>query len=406
MKKKMPKKNILLVVTGSIAAYKAPEIIRNCLKLGFNVKAIMSESATKFVTPLTLHTLTGQCESPYLENSHSSASMQHIELARWSDIILIAPATADTIAKLASGKADSLITATVLATNADIYLAPAMNKNMWQHELLQANLRKLRKARYHIILPATGSQACGDVGMGRMEDPQKIVQALLSNQNKGFFFRKNVLMTAGPTIEKIDPVRYISNFSSGKMGYALALEAYKRGANVAVITGPCHIEQHGGINYTEVESANEMYNCTISKIQEADIFIATAAVSDYRPATTSKIKIKKHKQAINLKLERNKDILQDVGLIKPDIFNVGFAAETNINESAIITKLQEKRCDMLIVNRVDEPGYGLNSDYNEVTIYTNDGKIKLELNLKSIIAKNIFNTMEEFIANNYLLTSN
>lgn len=360
-------KKILLGVTGSIAAYKSPEIVRRLRDAGADVRVAMTENAKRFITPLTMQAVSGYPVHEDLFDVHAEAAMGHIELARWADAVLIAPATADFIARLANGNADDLLTTLCLATQAPIGIAPAMNQGMWKHALTQENLRVLRQKNMYVLGTAEGSQACGDVGPGRLLEPAEILEKLSALFATGQLAGLNVLVTAGPTHEAIDPVRFITNGSSGKMGYALAEAAREAGANVTLISGPVSIEKPQSVALISVVTAQEMYDAVMRKIPECDIFLAVAAVSDYRCKTISDQKIHKDQADATLELERNPDIAASVGQLPVKPFIVGFAAETeNVVEQAQ-AKRQRKKMNMIIANRVGG-GVGMGAEENEVTV--------------------------------------
>ncbi len=400
-------KRILLGLTGGIAAYKAADLCRQLVKLGADVRVVMTQGACEFITPLTMQALSGNSVHTSLLNADAEAGMGHIELAKWPDLIIVAPATANFIAKYANGLADDLLTTILLATTARVAIAPAMNQAMWQHPITQQNvffLRDTLKDNLLLIGPDNGVQACGDVGPGRLLEPVEIVEHLsLMMTDKSSHLKpeiksailtgRTVVITAGPTREAIDPVRYLSNHSSGKMGYALADACYKLGAEVIVISGPCHLPQSQSIKFVNVQSAVEMYTKVHETIDEScDIFIACAAVADYRPVNASEQKIKKDKQVSNeltIQLEENPDIVASVAKRKHKPFTVGFAAETqNVNEYAK-DKLERKKLDMIVANDVSQPGQGFNSEFNQVTMISADNEIALELAQKELLADKI-----------------
>lgn len=394
--------NTLVIISGSIAAYKSPEIIRFLQKHGHKVKAIMTESSASFITPLTIQTITSQDESPYLDTGDSSYLMRHIMLAKWADNIVIAPATASTIAKIATGAAGCDLSATILASTANIFVAPSMNKNMWQNEALQNNINILTSRNVTIINPTNGSQACGDYGYGCMASPQDIARAVLTKHNSPYFFNKNVTITLGATIEEIDPVRYISNYSSGFMGNSIAHELFKMGANVTAIKGSSSVTEIPGVNYINVKSADDMYNAVISNVSSSDIFIATAAVSDYKVAKRSINKIKKSGTSIMLELVENPDILKTVANKYPKLLTVGFSAETDICDEKLRLKMMNKGCDILIANKVGVTDCGFNSEFNEVSIYNEKNHKITHIGRahKHIVAKKICSFIESFNAVN------
>ena len=323
-------KNVLLGVTGGIAAYKSAEIIRLFKKDGADVRVVMTESAKEFITPLTLQAVSGNEIHDSLLNTEAELAMGHIELAKWADIILIAPCTAETIAKITHGRADDLMGALVLASKADMFIAPAMNMNMWLDESTQNNYKTLLSRDIKFIGPALGEQACGDIGPGRLEEPDKILEFIRSSFLTGPLSGKTITITAGPTREQIDPVRFISNNSSGKMGYSLAEAAIEAGANVNLVSGPVSLNADKSINLYKINSANEMLEKVIECMKNSDIFIGCAAVSDFKPSDYSDKKIKKDDSSnLDIELEKNEDILGCVAKEFSKSFVVGFAAETS-----------------------------------------------------------------------------
>ena len=391
------KKNILLGVTGGIAAYKAAEIIRLFKKLGADVRVVMTESAKEFITPLTLQAISGNEIHDSLLNTEAEAAMGHIELAKWADIILIAPCTAETISKITHGRADDLMGALILASKADIFIAPAMNMNMWLDNSTQQNYKTLSSRGISFIGPAEGEQACGDIGPGRMVEPENIIELIRSSYKTGPLSGKTITITAGPTREQIDPVRFISNNSSGKMGYSLADAAIEAGASVNLVSGPVSLEADKSINLYKINSASEMMNVVMECMDSSDIFIGCAAVSDYKPADYSENKIKKDEiPNLEIELKKNEDILKNVATNFSSSYVVGFAAETsNINNNAM-QKLKSKNLDMIISNDVSDKSIGFNVDDNEVTVITCDEKIFIKKDKKIRIAREIL----KIIANN------
>jgi phosphopantothenoylcysteine decarboxylase/phosphopantothenate--cysteine ligase len=349
--------NIVLGITGGIAAYKTPELVRRLRDRGADVQIVMTASAEEFVTETSLQAVSGRPIRKNLWDKEAEASMSHIELARWADLVLIAPATAEIMARLASGAAPDLLTTLCLATEAPIAVAPAMNRVMWANPAVQANRALLEERGMVILGPDHGSQACGETGAGRMIEPDEIAAAVCDPAfagalADGSLTGKRVAVTAGPTREAIDPVRYITNRSSGKMGYAIAAAARARGARVTLISGPVSIPEPSGVEVVRVETAEEMYDATHERIGEADIFIAAAAVSDYRAADRASQKIKKTKDTMTVELVRSPDILASVAALDDAPFTVGFAAETNNVREYALAKLQGKNLDMIVANRV------------------------------------------------------
>ena len=392
-------KNILLCVTGGIAAYKSPEIIRLFKKDGADVKVVMTESAKEFITPLTLQAVSGNEIHDSLLDIEAERAMGHIELAKWADLILIAPCTAETLSKLTHGRADDLMGAVILASNASVYIAPAMNMNMWLNKGTQENFESLSYRGYSFIGPADGEQACGDIGPGRMVEPSEIIKLISLSLENGPFNKKTITITAGPTREQIDPVRYISNNSSGKMGYALADAALELGATVNLVSGPVSIKANKSANLIRVNSANEMLESVIKCMQDSDIFIGCAAVSDFKPVDYSDVKIKKDKSKyFDLELKKNEDILNRVASEFSSSYVVGFAAETsNVNTNAK-EKLLSKNLDMIISNDVSNKSIGFDVDENEVNIITKDETIFLEKNNKIKIARQILEIVNKNLA--------
>ena len=391
-------KNILLGVTGGIAAYKAAEIIRCFKKEGADVRVVMTESAKEFITPLTLQAVSGNEIHDSLLDIKAESAMGHIELAKWADILLIAPCTAETMAKITHGRADNLLGSIVLASKANIYLAPAMNMNMWLDESTQENFKILSSREITFIGPAKGEQACGDVGPGRMEEPNDIIEFIKIYEKKGPLLDKKITITAGPTREQIDPVRFISNNSSGKMGYAMAEAAVEFGAEVNLVSGPVSLDADMSINLIKVNSAYEMLQSVIKCMDYSDIFIGCAAVSDFKPLKYSDKKIKKEDiKNIDLELEKNEDILSYVSSKFPSAYVVGFAAETfDINDNAK-KKLESKNLNMIISNDVSNDSIGFDVEDNEVNVITKneeiflkkDKKIRIAREILKIISKNI-----------------
>lgn len=368
-------KKILLCVTGGIAVYKAAALTSKLVQAGAQVKVIMSESAAKFVAPLTFHALSRNDVYTDTFDEKIPGAIAHIDLADWPDLVICAPATANTIGKLAAGIADNMVTTTLLASVAPVWIAPAMNVHMYGHPAVIRNIETLHGFGYRFIEPGEGFLACGYVGKGRLEEPERIVELAASffAEEKGNLAGRTVLVTAGPTRERIDPVRFISNDSSGKMGYAIAEEAFREGARVILITGPVGIEPPKGVQVVKVESAEEMYEEALRYFEEADIVIKSAAVSDYRPKTAYAYKVKKQPGDEMLELERTKDILMELGKRKTRQVLVGFAAETNNVEEYAKRKLAAKNADMIVANDVTASGAGFGTDTNIVTLYKRDG---------------------------------
>jgi len=393
--------NIVLGITGGIAAYKSPDLVRRLRERGAEVQIVMTASAEEFVTDTALQAVSGRPVRANLWDKKAEAAMSHIELARWADIVLIAPATAEVMARIVSGGAPDLLTTICLATEAPIALAPAMNHVMWSNPATQANRKVLEERGIHIIGPGVGSQACGETGAGRMLDPDVIAATVFNlsgGKGQGRLEGKTVVITAGPTREAIDPVRYITNRSSGKMGYAMASAAAAQGADVVLVSGPVNLAEPPGVELVKVESAEDMYDATHRAIGAADIFIAAAAVADYRPANVAEQKIKKSHEAMSLELVRCPDILASVAALKAAPFTVGFAAETeNVREYAR-GKLEKKKLDMIIANRVGRDR-GFDRDDNAATVLWNGGEKSFPTSSKVELARNLIElTAEQFYA--------
>jgi phosphopantothenoylcysteine decarboxylase/phosphopantothenate--cysteine ligase len=385
--------NVLLGITGGIAAYKTPDLVRRLREHGAEVQIVMTASAEEFVTETALQAVSGRQIRSNLWDKEAEASMSHIELARWADVVLIAPATAEIMARLASGAASDLLTTLCLATAAPLAIAPAMNHVMWNNPAVQANRKTLEERGVQILGPDHGSQACGETGAGRMIAPDEIAAVICGPQNvahsmTGPLAGKTVVVTAGPTREPIDPVRYITNRSSGKMGYAIASAAVAQGAKVILISGPVSLAAPRGVDVVHVGTAEEMYAATHDNIQDADIFIAAAAVSDYRPADASPQKIKKSEETMRLDLVRSQDILASVARLDPAPFTVGFAAETESVRDYALGKLANKKLDMIVANKVGDD-CGFDSDDNAVEIYWRDGEQSFPIAAKTDLARQI-----------------
>jgi len=391
--KNIDNKKILLIICGGISAYKSLEIIRLLKKRGATVKTILTKSAKEFVTPLSVASLSQEKVYDDLFSAENESEMNHISLSRWSDLILVAPATANTISKLSKGSSDDLASTVMLASDKDIFLAPAMNVRMWEHPSTKENLNKLKKYGYKIIGPEIGDMACGEFGEGKMTEPNEIIRQIESyflnlNKNKKF----KALVTAGPTYEYIDPVRFITNKSSGKQGFELAKALSKKGFETTLISGPTNLKINNDINLIQVETADEMFKATQNNLP-TDVAIFSAAVADFKIKEKKKEKIKKI-DYVNLNLEENIDILNYVSnhnSLRPKLV-IGFAAETHNIEENSKKKLMEKNCDWIIANDVSNKSIGFDSDFNEVTILYKDKKIddeKLYMKKKSEIADEI-----------------
>ncbi|MDM1708335.1 bifunctional phosphopantothenoylcysteine decarboxylase/phosphopantothenate--cysteine ligase CoaBC [Thiopseudomonas alkaliphila] len=363
-------KRVLLGISGGIAAYKSAELVRRLKDLGADVQVVMTQAAQEFITPLTLQALSGHPVHTDLLDPAAEAAMGHIELARWADIVLIAPATADLIARISQGVANDLLTTLILASDAKLALAPAMNQAMWRDSATQANIALLAQRGYLLFGPAAGQQACGDLGLGRMEEPAALAQALADTFQTQALTGKHVVITAGPTREAIDPVRYITNHSSGKMGFALATAAVEAGAKVTLVCGPVHLATPDRVQRINVESARDMLDAC-EQSMPCDIFIAAAAVADYRPATIAEQKLKKDPLAedgLRIELVRNPDVLATIAKRADRPFCVGFAAETENLLAYASSKLQHKNLDLIVANDVANQSIGFNSDENAITI--------------------------------------
>jgi phosphopantothenoylcysteine decarboxylase / phosphopantothenate---cysteine ligase len=374
----MERKRILLGITGGIAAYKAATIASKLTQLGMDVRTIMTKSATEFIAPLTLQTLTRNPVATDIFDERDPSRVMHIDLADHADLVLVAPATANLIGKLANGLADDMLSTTLLATEAPIVLAPAMNVHMYQNEIVQANMQKLSSYGVTYIEPGEGQLACGYVGKGRLAEPEEIVAWVQS-----FFVRKRllegktVLITAGPTLEAIDPVRYLSNHSSGKMGYALAAAAHKAGAKVILVSGPVSLTPPEDIEVISVMGAQEMHEAVLANLERADMVIKAAAVSDYRPKEILSQKRKKHSDSWQIDLIKNPDIAYEVGKRKrKGQLLIGFAAETENLERYAREKLEKKNMDFIIANNVLQEGAGFSIDTNAVMVYGKQGLIQ------------------------------
>ncbi|MGF6951182.1 phosphopantothenoylcysteine decarboxylase/phosphopantothenate--cysteine ligase [Neobacillus sp. B4I6] len=386
-------KKILLCVTGGIAVYKAAALTSKLVQAGAHVKVILSESAQKFVTPLTFQALSRNEVYVDTFDEKNPRVIAHIDLADWADLILVAPATANTMGKIAGGIADNMITTVLLAATSPVWIAPAMNVHMYDHPAVKKNLSILAEYGYQFIEPSEGYLACGYVGKGRLEEPEKIVQLVqqfFTDQFQQTLRGKTVVVTAGPTREKIDPVRFISNHSTGKMGYALAVEAKKQGAHVVLVSGPVGLPAPLGMEVVKVESAEEMFNAVLKYYDSADVVIKTAAVADYRPKITFDHKVKKQAGDSSIELERTKDILLELGKRKKNQVLVGFAAETENVEEYARKKLNAKNADMIVANNVKAEGAGFGTDTNIVTLFKRSGSnIDLPIMSKSDVAKRI-----------------
>lgn len=394
-------KKILIGICGGIAAYKIPELVRRLKERGAQVRVVMTKNATQFITPLTLQTVSG-FPVPLDFNPETENQINHIELARWADLILIAPSTANFIAKLAHGLADDLLSTICLATTAQIAIAPAMNQQMWKAAATQDNLNLLKKRAFLIYEPAAGSQACGEIGKGRLLEPLQLIELIYIYFNKNELLKnKTVLITAGATREDLDPVRFISNRSSGKMGYAIAHAAQQAGAKVILVSGKTNLTPPQFIDFIEIYSAQDMFEAVMKKLElKIDIFIGTAAVADYRPIRSENQKIKKNQEIMAIELERTPDILANVAKHELRPFVVGFAAETQDIEKYALSKLEKKNLDMIAANHVGLKNQGFDSDFNVLQIFWKEGSIELPHATKTKLAEQLI----EIIAQRFLTT--
>ena len=387
--------NILLCITGSIAAYKSADLARLFKKNGYNIRILMTNSACEFITPLTMQAISGNSVHRNLIDESAEQAMGHIELAKWADVILIAPCSAETISRLSSGRADDLLGAVILASKAQIYIAPAMNMNMWANIATQNNVESLRHRAMIFIGPSKGEQACGDNGYGRMSEPEEIYETIQMSENK-LLNGKKIIVTAGPTREQIDPVRFISNNSSGKMGFALAEAASKSGADVTLIAGPVSLECSDQILRIDVKTAAEMYAESKKLILDADIFIGCAAVADFSPIIQNQNKIKKSSSKdLQISLKKNIDIISSLSKEYPHKKFMGFCAETeNVEEHAKI-KLVEKGLDFIVANDVSKKDIGFDSDFNEISVFTKESHTHFQKASKNLLAIQLINMLSK-----------
>nr|WP_295971970.1 bifunctional phosphopantothenoylcysteine decarboxylase/phosphopantothenate--cysteine ligase CoaBC [uncultured Bacillus sp.] len=396
-------KKILLCVTGGIAVYKAAALTSKLAQAGAEVRVILSESAAEFVNPLTFQALSHNDVYTNTFDEKDSKKIAHIQLADWADLVVVAPATANIIGKLAGGIADNMISTTLLAATSPVWIVPAMNVHMYDHPAVKRNIERLKEYHCTFIEPAEGYLACGYVGKGRMEEPELIVEKIIDyfTEKRGTLSGKTVVITAGPTREKIDPVRYLTNHSTGKMGYAIAEEAQALGARVILISGPVHISSPQGVEVIDVESAEEMYHAVLQYFDEANIVIKSAAVADYRPKFSSDQKIKKQPGDQVIELERTKDILLELGKRKAGQVLIGFAAETDHVDEYAQKKLRSKNADMIVANNVHEKGAGFGIDTNIVTFHKRNGeKLELPLLSKKEVATKILEEAERLLEEN------
>ncbi|WP_432472236.1 bifunctional phosphopantothenoylcysteine decarboxylase/phosphopantothenate--cysteine ligase CoaBC [Amphritea sp. HPY] len=395
---RLTNRQIVLGITGGIAAYKSAELTRILKGAGADVRVVMTAAATEFITPLTMQALSGHQVHQHLLDPEAEAGMGHIELAKWADMVLIAPASADFMARLDNGHGNDLLTTICLATEAPIVLAPAMNQAMWRDPQTQANARSLQQKNIRLLGPGVGEQACGDTGPGRMLEPTQIAQQAADLFDLGLLCGKRVFITAGPTREALDPVRYISNHSSGKMGYALAEAAIDAGAQVTLISGPVNLPAPQRCEVIRVESAEQMLDASLQNISQCDIFIASAAVADYRPVSIAEHKMKKgNEEIMELHLVKNPDIVATVAGLERKPFTVGFAAETQNVVTYAQGKLVRKNLDLIIANDVSRSDIGFNSDDNAVTVVSRHHVKPLPLSSKRQLAGQLI----EMIASQY-----
>ena len=392
-------KNVLLAITGSIAAYKSAYLIREFIKKGAQVKVIVTESALQFVTKVTLSTLSkNPVYKDFIKNEETGQWNNHVDLGSWADLMVIAPATANTISDLVSGKGNSFLLTTFLSCNAPVFVAPAMDLDMFKNKSTQSNIKILSERSVEIIEPTEGELASGLEGKGRMQEPDQIV-TIISEYflNKATLKNINILISAGPTYESIDPVRFIGNHSSGKMGFAIANEAQKRGANVELVSGPVNLETPENVIRTNVKTAQQMKKEITDRFKNIDVLIMSAAVSDYKPVKEYENKIKKQEAELNIVLEKTPDILKDLAKIKKKQVVVGFALETENELENARQKMKRKNLDAIILNSLSDNGAGFGYDTNKITLITPSENRKFELKTKDLVAKDILNFIEECI---------
>ncbi|MDW7662131.1 MAG: bifunctional phosphopantothenoylcysteine decarboxylase/phosphopantothenate--cysteine ligase CoaBC [Bacillota bacterium] len=390
-------KNIVIGVTGGIAAYKAADVVSRLKKLGANVYVIMTKHAVEFVRPLTFQSISQNYVVTEMFEDPKTWDVEHIALAKRADLFLIVPTTANIVGKIAGGIADDMLTTTVMATEAPVYMALAMNTKMYENPIFKDNVKKLVHYGYHMIEPGSGRLACGDVGAGKLADPEAIVSEVIRYFTKSQKLKgKKILVTAGPTQEPIDPVRYISNRSSGKMGYAIAIEALKEGAEVVLVSGPTNLTPPVGVTFISVTTTKEMFDAVMAEA-DADVIIKAAAPSDYRPEHAEVEKIKKNDDPVTLKMVKNPDILRTLGEHKRKQILIGFAAETQNLETYALKKLDEKNLDMIVANNVKSEGAGFDVDTNIVTIFEKNGRsTSYDCMNKSEVARIIIDKVIEY----------
>ncbi|ANE54251.1 bifunctional phosphopantothenoylcysteine decarboxylase/phosphopantothenate--cysteine ligase CoaBC [Methylomonas sp. DH-1] len=389
-------KRILLGVCGGIAAYKAAELLRLLRKQGCEVRVVMTAAAARFVAPLTFQALSGHSVHSELLDPDQEQAMSHIHLARWADLLLIAPATADMLAKMAHGLADDLLSTVYLAAECPVYVAPAMNQAMWAKPVTQDNIARLQQHGVVTIGPAAGEQACGEQGFGRMVEPAEIVQSVLADSAGNYLAGLKLVVSAGPTREPLDPVRFISNRSSGKMGYALARAAVAAGADVTLVSGPVQLPAPAGAELVEVETALQMHDAVLKACRNADVYIGAAAVADYRAKQIAAHKLKKAETGADvIQLEKNPDIVADVAALQPKPWVVGFAAETEDLENYALGKLRSKNLDMIAANWVGRAEGGFDSERNALQVFWRDGRKALEMADKTSLAVQLLQLIAE-----------
>jgi len=384
-----------LGVCGGIAAYKAAELVRLLGKQDCQVRVVMTASAQQFVTPLTFQALSGHAVHTELFDVDQEQAMGHIHLARWADCVLIAPASANMLAKIANGLADDLLSTLSLAADCPVFVAPAMNQAMWHKPVTQQNLQRLRQQGVEIIGPASGEQACGELGLGRMMEPELICERIVGNKGPQFLKGCKLMITAGPTREPLDPVRYMTNRSSGKMGYSIAAAAIEMGAEVVLVSGPVNLSPPAQAQLVQVETAQQMYDAVLSQINGCDIYVGAAAVADYRPSNIQDYKLKKQHGQTMLALVENPDIIATVAGLPNKPFVVGFAAETHDLENYANQKLQYKNLDMVAANWVGQSEGGFDSSRNALEVYWQGGHMHLAMTEKSLLARQLLSLITE-----------
>jgi phosphopantothenoylcysteine decarboxylase/phosphopantothenate--cysteine ligase len=380
-------KRIVLGVTGGIAAYKSAELVRRLRDAGADVRVVMTQAATEFITPLTMQAVSARPVHLHMLDAEAESGMGHIELARWADVVLVAPASANFIAKLAHGRADDLLSTLCVATAATVAVAPAMNQQMWDNAATQVNLTTISKNGIVVFGPSSGSQACGEIGPGRMLEPGELVDMTAALFASGALDGMRVVVTAGPTWEPLDPVRGITNRSSGRMGYAVAEAAAEAGAHVTLVSGPTALSDPEHVTTVHVSTAQQMYDAVHAHIRDADLFIGVAAVSDYRPEKMARHKMKKHVDILTVKLVKNPDILASVAALSPPPFTVGFAAETEKVEAHARAKLKDKKIDLIAANDVSGKEGGFESDRNRLLLIDKNGVTELPQQHKTQLAR-------------------